>query len=127
MITDRELDAELERFSIAPGGLDHEAHVRVAWSYLQEKDGDARFRATIAAYVARVGAAERYHETLTVALLRIIAARVRPGQSYAEFRRRNADLYDDARAVLARHYSDERLASAGARERFVDADREPLP
>jgi hypothetical protein len=50
-----------------------------------------------------------------------------PALSWEGFVQANAPLMDDARGLLARHYSPERLALPEARERFLSPDRQPLP
>ncbi len=68
-----------------------------------------------------------YHETITVAFVRVIGGRLRTGESYEAFRDRNPDLFDRTLSALLRHYTKERLHSAEARQRFIEPDREELP
>src|SRR5690606_13439862 len=67
--------------------------------------------------------------TVSWFLMIVLADRMAGGKDadWETFRRRNADLLTDARALLARHYSDECLASARARARFVLPGRAPSP
>jgi hypothetical protein len=127
-MTDEELlrafeTGELEDFP-------HELHVRVAWCYLQRApilDALASFRRSLQRFAAGKGKADRYHETITIAYMLIIAERLAAsrGLSWPEFAACHPDLLQRQPSVLARYYSDEVIASARARDVFVlpgDAD-----
>jgi hypothetical protein len=70
-----------------------------------------------------------YHETLTVAWLRVIADALdvmsRPPGNSIEFCRQNQHLLD--KTLLRRHYSSDRMLSDEAKRQFVEPDLEPLP
>jgi hypothetical protein len=68
-----------------------------------------------------------YHETITVAFVTVIAARIVPTEDFAAFRERNPDLFDRKLSALLKHYSAERLFSAPAKTEFLEPDLEPLP
>jgi len=112
----------------------HESHVRVAWCYLAREPILAalpRFRAALQRFAAAKGETGRYHETITVAFMLIIAER-RAGArelTWDAFAARHPDLLQRTPSVLARYYSDDLLASARAREVFVLPDilAAPLP
>lgn len=101
----------------------HESHVRVAWCYLRR---DAilvalpRFRAALQRFAAGKGKADRYHETITLALMLLIADRRGHGsESWEEFAARNPDLLQWPCPALTKLYSADILESARAREVFV--------
>ena len=98
----------------------HLQHLRLAWLHLQGAPLDVaieRCSADIARFAAHHGAHAKFHRTITEALLRLMAAH---GPH-------DAALRDDARSVLARHYSPTLLASPEARLRFLPPDLLPLP
>src|SRR5262249_26319217 len=68
-----------------------------------------------------------YHDTITVAFVRVIASRMTPGEDYAMFRDLHPDLFDRALPPLRRHYTKKRLFPAQARAAFVEPDRKELP
>src|SRR3954464_12518771 len=108
---------ELEEFP-------HESHVRVAWGYLQRDPillALPRFRAALQRFAASKGMMERYHETITVAFMLVIAERMGGARdaSWPEFAARNPDLLRRQPSVLSQFYSEELLASARARDTFV--------
>ncbi len=108
----------------------HEAHVRMAWLYVTRLpfvEALDRVRRGIQKLNGKIGSPDGYHETITVAFVHVIAARLRPGESYPTFRERNPDLFDRALPALLRHYSKERLWSAEARKAFIEPDVSELP
>ncbi len=70
--------------------------------------------------------ARPYHETLTLAWTRLVAAHIDPAEEdFESFLTRHPFLRDRV-SVLA-YYSPERLGSDRARHEFVLPDRAPLP
>lgn len=122
-------DDFIQRFEageIPAGGFDHRAHVRLAWGYLARYSllaAIARFVAALRGFVTRVGAENKYHETVTIAFLLMIAERRKPGESWAAFAQRNPDLFERGLALLEKHYSSDTLSAADARQHFVMPDR----
>jgi hypothetical protein len=118
---DRELAAE---------HFDHRAHLRLAWLYLQRYpllEACARMCADTRDFAAALGAAEKYHHTITEALMRISYQRMCDRrQAFDTFLAANSDLLNDARGLLARHYSDECLHSIVARGAWVEPDLAPI-
>jgi len=110
----------------------HEAHVRMAYLYLgKTKNFDTTLdevRTRICAYNAAWGKAAGYHETITVAFLRLIADRMtRDGtkRDWSAFREANSDLLDTR--ILQAHYTEAVLFSPEARAGFVNPARAALP
>ena len=68
---------------------------------------------------ARAGVPGKFHQTMTVAFLSLIAERLfeHGTQTFETFTRDHPDLLD--RSVLERLYDPERLASAAARTTFL--------
>lgn len=123
-------DEFLDRFERrALDAFSHRDHVRLAYIYacrggVEAAMGGAR---RIRAFAADAGAAGKYHETLTVAWARIIAHLVadNPGIPFPAFVSAHPELQD--RALLLRHYSEQRLRSEEARARFLEPDLLALP
>lgn len=121
--------SEFERFDVDPARFDHEAHVAIAWNYLDhyaEKVATERFVAALRALTAHLGVPGKYHETITRFYLEVIAERrlTNSGADWKEFRSLNPDLLDPG--LIARHYSPELIGSDEARNRYVPPDRLPL-
>lgn len=107
--------------------FDHRGHLRMAWLHLDRYPLDEaveRVCTGIQALAIRFGAPEKYHRTVTEALLRIMALRMRvhPADDFNAFVAHNRDLVENAEAVLARYYSPRRLASLEAKQRWLAPD-----
>jgi hypothetical protein len=113
----------------------HRLHIRVTFIYLREyqfAEALCRLRAKIRAYNVAQRIPESltsgYHETLTVAWLRLIADRMRhndvPDNSDA-LCNAHSDLLD--KTILRAFYSPDRITSLDAKRSFVGPDLQPLP
>jgi hypothetical protein len=116
-----------ERGVIDPESFDHEAHVYVAWLYLERYPLPAaleKFDAALRRLTVKLGVPGKYHATITWFFLLLIGQRraEEPGADWWAFRRRNGDLIDGG-GILLRHYRPETLASDRARQSFVLPDR----
>jgi hypothetical protein len=122
------LDIEaFERGEIDAEAFDHEAHVFLAWRYLERLALPAAleaFDAALRRLTVKLGVPGKYHATVTWFFMLLIAERRAgdPGADWRRFRRCNADLIED-RDLLERYYRSETLASDRARRSFVLPDR----
>jgi hypothetical protein len=153
-MTDDEFLLAFEACTFTRPEWTHEAHVRMAWLYLSRKSftealdlirrGIWKLNKRIGQpltthrapdrYVCRSpqhrfanGDPNGYHETITVALTRIIASRIHFGEDFAAFRDRNPDMFDRKLPTLFQHYSLAFLWSPEARCRFEEPDLCELP
>ncbi|MBE9549158.1 MAG: hypothetical protein IMF09_07085 [Proteobacteria bacterium] len=124
---------ELKQGSLDPNSFTHSKHIRLAWFYLNRWDGNEaieRFTNDLQEYLRQLGADNKYHHTISVALLQLIASHF-PGlddpQDWLEFKQDAKPLFTDARQLMQRYYSDEQLNSTTARNHWVEADIKPLP
>jgi hypothetical protein len=129
-ITDTAFTRAFESGSVTPAEFNHVAHVRVAWVYLREEasvEGALpRMRDAIRRFAAAAGASQKYHETITVLWMRVLAdvrARGASGE-LADVLRAHPALAD--KDLPLRYYSRERLFSDEARTAWVEPDRQPL-
>lgn len=86
----------------------HAAHVRVAWWYLRQgafPDALARFSGALRRFAARHGAARKYHETIAVAWMAVIAERrhATPELDWGAFAAAHPDLLVRAPSILDRY------------------------
>ena len=108
--------------------FDHEAHVYLAWLYLERLpvlEALQRYSQGLKRLTEQLGIPGKYHETITCFYLFKIAERreATPG-SWLDFRRRNADLLARGESSVLHHfYSRETLESDRARSAFVLPDR----
>jgi len=131
-VTDLELVRAFEDASLSGELFDHTAHVRVGWWYVTHHSIDEaieRFSASLRGFAAAQGAAEKYHQTMTVAWLLIIAERVADseGLAWPAFAARHLDLLTNRPSILSHYYSVEMLQSSRARQTFMLPDRLPSP
>jgi hypothetical protein len=128
----------LARFEAAEIPLEewnHRAHLRVAWTYLRRhglEAGTDHMRAGILRFNAAKGIEDGldhgYHETLTVAWLRILDAMIKAHgaeESATAFLDRHTELH--SKALLRLYYTKDRILSWDAKRRFVEPDLAPLP
>lgn len=122
---DRELIRAFEDGTLPPSSFRHRDHVHLAWLHLREApllEAMVRFSRTLLRYAASLGAASKYHETVTVAFVLLIHERMQHHStaSFEEFAEANPDLFGP---ILDRYYAPETLASERARSAFVLPDR----
>ncbi|MGD9693675.1 MAG: hypothetical protein AB7G17_06520 [Phycisphaerales bacterium] len=138
-------DADLLAAFLAPSLPEkewtHRAHIRVGWILLETTSAPTprarldraftRMRDGLhilnASHNVRDEPTRGYHETITLAFMRVLDAARR------EIHTPDSDSFCDARPdlmtklVLLKHYSRERIMSAEAKARFIEPDLEPLP
>ena len=113
------------------GRFVHHDHLRLAWLLLR-RDGAALGEERIATGIRRFaeanGAPGLYHDTLTRAWARLVAAALDaspPRAGFADFLAANPLLAD--KGYLFRFYSAARLSLPEARRGWIDPDLAPLP
>ena len=125
-MTDEAFARAFEEGAITPAQFDHVAHVRVAWIYLQESpsvdDALSRMRAAIRRFAASAGVPQKYHETITVLWMRLLAEVRDAGASgeLSEVLRAHPALAD--KDLPLQYYSRARLFSDEARAAWVEPD-----
>lgn len=129
-MTDEAFARAFERGEIAPAQFDHRAHVRVAWVYLNEAptldEALPRMRDAIRRFAAAAGAATKYHETITVLWMRLLAgvkARGATGE-LADVLLLYPALAD--KDLPLQYYSRDRLFCDEARAAWVEPDRQAI-
>lgn len=128
-----ELYLRIRDGSFPPGDFSHAEHIRLAWYYLTRwplAEAMDRFERDFRAYVAHIGAQAKYHHTITRGLLELLATHLDDPllrQDWNAFRADARPAFDDALALLKRHWSEDTLFSDAARKGWVAPDRAPLP
>ena len=123
-MTDSELIQGFESGDLDSELFTHAEHVRAGWWYLQHEPlllALARFKTVLCRYATGKGKPDRYHETITIAFMLLIAERLAGARDlpWPEFAARNPDLLQWQPSVLSRFYPDEMIASDAARRGFV--------
>jgi hypothetical protein len=130
-ISEEALADRLERCVYPNAEFFHADHIRLAWHYMRvygEERATERMRRTISGFAVSLGHPEKYHDTVTVAWMRAVAAAMActPGAAdFAAFLAAHPWLLD--RDCLLAFYSRGRLFSDEARARWVEPDLHRLP
>jgi hypothetical protein len=130
-LTDLEFVRMFEACELSNDSFNHRDHIRLAWIYLQrypEPDAQRQMAGAIRRFAAHHGKSDKYHETITVAWLRLIAsamARQPMDASFDELTIAAPELLD--KRSIEKFYSTAVLASAAARTYWVEPDLRPLP
>ena len=109
----------------------HREHIRVGWLYLKSSDATRaaeRMSTGIRRFANHHGATQKYHHTLTLFWMRLVAVAMvetPEGCSFEEFFAANPKLGD--KNLVAKYYSQDPLQSAAAREGWVEPDLQALP
>lgn len=130
-MSDDEFLEAVARCTLPEAEFGHSQHVRLAYLLLRQHDLYSAMRATrtlISSFAASLGRADRYHETITMAF--VVAIHARMGEtgdrgSWPVFAAANPDLLD--KAFLGRHYGAHELGAPGARRYFVLPARSVAP
>ena len=104
----------------------HADHLRLAWLHLHREPFEAALiyvRHGIRAFANHHGVPGLYHETITMAWVRLLATHHE--ESFAEFLRNNEDRLN--KDLLHHFWTPELLASEEAMARWVPPDRRKLP
>jgi hypothetical protein len=130
-LNDEEFLRAFENCDLPNNAFHHGDHVRAAWLYVR------RFGASQAAevlsrgilrFATHHGSPQKYHRTMTVAWVRLVAAAHRETPEI--------DLFEDFLSAhpgllelraLSTYYSASRLGSSAARSAWVEPDLRPLP
>ena len=132
MLTDAEFLAQFRAGTLDPREFDHRGHVRAGWLYLTQLPTEVaieRLAEDIQRYATGLGAAGKFHRTITEALMRLLASHLPHEKqlSWEQLLERHPIILNDARGLLLRFYSESQLASPEARTQFVPPDRRPIP
>jgi hypothetical protein len=122
-----ELADRFERLELDPGSFRHRDHVAAAYAMLRKYpflEALSRYASTIRTMATNAGAATKFHVTITVAFMALIAERMEssPHRDFDDFSREHPDLF--ASDILERFYPPDQLQSQLARKIFVMPDME---
>lgn len=126
-MTDDELIRAFESAELPGDRFTHETHVRVAWTYLSRHpfaEALGKFDTALRRFADAKGASGKYHATITIAYLLLIAERLdaTPGLDWPAFAAGNPDLLSQRPSILERYYTNDVLHSERARRVFVMPD-----
>ena len=129
--SDEDFLLAFEDLSFPADQFHHREHIRVAWLYLKSSDATRaaeRMSDGIRRFANHHGATQKYHHTLTLAWMRLVAAALveaPAGHNFMQFLAEYSELGD--KELLKKYYSPELLQTNAAREGWVLPDLQPLP
>ena len=127
----RELVSRLEALTLSKDEFHHRQHLEVAFWYLQSKGskaGTGAIARAIEAFTSHLGHASKFHTTITLCWIRLVAAGMAEAGSCTtpdELISRHPALLD--KRLPLRFYSKDVLFSEKARREWVEPDIESLP
>jgi hypothetical protein len=124
-MTDQEFLNAFDDTTLEP--FHHRDHLRVTYLYLRqfgEQETQARLGPAILRYATARNGAEKYHQTITVAWIRLVAAASAGTTDFDAMLAAHPELLE--KSLLERYYSSAVLASPEARAAWVEPDRAPL-
>lgn len=125
-MTDADFLAAIENCSYPIADFHHAEHLRLGWLLLSKMDrvsASARAARAIRRLTQHYGRADRYHETVTQAWMRLLASHEE--RAFGEFLALHADRL--SLDLLHRHWRRETLMGDDARAKWVEPDLDPLP
>jgi hypothetical protein len=136
VLNELEFISQFENKTLDPSHFSHRGHIRLAWLYLNGFDAEtAEIKLTngIKNYAESLGAKDKFHHTLTIALTRIIKSRMsslerntellETDQAWQLFQNQNSDLFENALSIVLEFYTQEQLDSPLAKTSFVQPSK----
>ena len=127
-LKDPDLLQSMESGTLDSGLFSHEAHLRWGWLLLEEYglvEGIERATVQLQAYTRKLGAADKYNETVTVAAMKAIQHfRLKVcADNFQEFIEKAPRLKTEFKALMDAHYSTNIFTSAAARKEYINPDK----
>jgi hypothetical protein len=122
VMSDDEFVRAFESCELSPDLFHHRDHIRLARIYIDRlgaAEATKRFRTSIIKFAGHIGKSEKYHETITLAWMKLVIHAVAAAPADLPI------LLD--KKYIERFYSPELLATDAARTLFVEPDRSALP
>lgn len=129
-LSDHEFVQEFEDLSLPPSEFGHRGHLRLAWLYLQDHSLEAcidKIARHIRAYATHLGAADKYHHTLSAAIVTLMAQPAKASASFDAFVDTHPEFLQDLPTMIAQYYSQMQLEREAAKTQFLAPDIQPFP
>jgi len=131
MSAGQDLVRDFETCSLPVEAFHHREHILVAWTYLRQMDYSAaekRMAEAIRRFAEFHGATAKYHHTMTLVWMRLVAAAIRDDlgiDDFDGFAHVHPELLDTATPGI--FYSADLLRSDAARSGWLEPDIRALP
>lgn len=130
-LSDIEFVRQFENLNLNPEWFSHEAHLRLGWVYSYiyniEKSKE-KIRNAIMKFDGKYGDGTKYHETITIFMLRLIYSREKQNISFTfnQFKERNSDLFGRSKELLRMYYSYDVLNNGKAKLEYLEPDLQKI-
>src|SRR5690606_23329987 len=109
LLTDNEFKEQFQNCTLNPNVFTHEAHLRLAWRHIRQYGIDKaieQVRQQLQNFVAHLGVANKYNETVTVASTRAVYHFMlrSQAQNFIDFISENPRLKYNLKELLFTHY-----------------------
>ena len=125
-LADAQFVADFQNCTLPPALFSHEAHLRLAWLMIEKHgdEADTIVSRMITNYVNHLGAVDKYHHTLTVAAVKIVAHFKAKSDTtnFQDFILQNPRLKTHFKELIHSHYSSAILKSAQSKTTYLRPD-----
>ena len=126
-LSDEDFLKQFENKSLDHKYFDHVGHIRIAWLYLSVYPLNESIKRTcsgIKDYAESLGAKDKFHLTITTALVHVIFNRISEtgNVGWNDFLKGNLDLVNDSLSILYQHFSKDVLFSDAAKLQTITPD-----
>lgn len=130
-LSDTELEQQLASCALDPALFSHEAHLRLAWLQIRQygmTKAKERIQQQLRTYVEHLGAADKYHTTLTIVAIAAVHHFMAQSSAdnFRDFLLEFPQLKTNFKGLVNSHYSYDIFQSDEARQVFVAPDVKPL-
>ena len=130
-LTDEEFEKAFEKCNLAPGLFNHEAHLRLTWIHLNKyglEKALVNIETQLKNYVAHAGATDKYHQTLTLAAVKVVYHFMRKGAKadFPSFIAEHPKLKYEFKKLINYHYSYDVFQSEQAKKTYQKPDLHPI-
>lgn len=131
VLTDSAFAEEFKYARLSPSMFTHEAHLRLAWIHIQCYGLQAamiNIEKQIKDFVKHVGAEEKYHQTITIAAIKMVSHFMAKSKetSFQDFINENPELKTNFKELINSHYSFNIFASQKAKSNYIEPDLCPF-
>jgi hypothetical protein len=129
LLDDETFVAQFESCHFPSREFRHADHIRLAWIYIRKYEyraAEARMGQSIRRFASHVGAHRKYHETMTLAWMRLVRAscELSPMLDFTDFAHSHSWLLN--KEAVFEFYTRERLMSDLARQTWIEPDLKPI-
>jgi len=129
--SDAEFENQFENCELIPAMFSHEAHLRIAWIYINKygvEKAVIKLCSQLRNYVNHVGAISKYNETLTIAAVRAVYHFMIKSKSrnFQNFITENLRLKHNFKELLLQHYRIDIFTSEKAKTEYLLPDLLPF-